>query len=218
MTEREESIYDVRGAQEILRLACAARRRMDYFTREDLIRAAAELDVSAENVLQAEQFVKERQSELDDRAEFRRAKVRETAKSFGIGVPLVLLIILGHGYSMISHVFGAVKGMMKGLGAIFFSKSTRHELEFQGWRNKRFYLAEYGSTEPEVMLTFYFKDKACADYDALIGWLVQTNGIEPVEAAKAVRIYSQKHPKRVIRDVRPVAGSTSARQTVQTDA
>jgi hypothetical protein len=137
--------YDESEAQEILRLAGVARRRLDFYSREDLVRAAAELDIPEEAIIRAEQLVKERQSEFDDRSEFRRAKVRELSKSIGIGGPLVLLFVFGHALTFFGNFFSIGKGFLKPLGAVFFSKSTQSELDFQDWRSKRFTRAHYGT-------------------------------------------------------------------------
>ena len=202
MNEIEEIRFDQHATQEILRLAGEARKRMDLFTADDLVRAAAEIDIPASAIHQAEQIVRERQSELDDRGEFRRVKVRETWKFFGIGVPVIAILVLAHSISLFNHVFSILKGFMKGLSGLFFAKSTGHEMEFQTWRNKRFYLAEYGSSEPAGMLSYYFKEKDVEDRDALIDWLVVGNGVDPTEATKAVQAYEIEFPIKVVRNVK----------------
>lgn len=186
MIAHELEVCDEAAAQEILRLAGSSRRQMDFFTTSDLIRAAAELEIPASAVQQAEQLVRERQSELDDRDEYRRAKIKDVCKSTAICVPVLLILIFGHGFSFVGHMFGAFKGMVKGLGAVFFARSTRHELEFQSWRNKRFYQAEYGTEDAQVILACYFRDRETEDYDVLVDWLVTVNGFELDAAESAV--------------------------------
>jgi len=140
----EPQLLNISETQEILRLAGIARRRMDFFSTDDLIRAAAEMNVPEAAIREAEQLVKERQSEADDRAEFRRAKILELAKAIGVGVPVILFVIWGHAIFFVSKFGSAASSFLKPLGAILFSRSTRHELEFREWRSRRFYRAEYG--------------------------------------------------------------------------
>lgn len=130
--------YDGSEVQEILRLAQVARRRLDYFTREDMIRAAAELDVPESAVIEAEQLVRERQSEIDDRAEYRRGQARELTKGVCIGIPVLSIIVFGHAFHYFGNVFSLGTSILKPLGGLLFSRSTQHELDFQTWRNKRY--------------------------------------------------------------------------------
>ncbi len=130
--------YSEREVQEILRLAGVARRKMDYFTREDMVRAAAEIGVPESAVIEAEQLVRERQSEADDRAEYRRKQGAELAKGLALGVPFLAVIIFGHAIHFFGNFFSIGKGVLKPLGGVLFSRSTQHELDFQDWRNKRY--------------------------------------------------------------------------------
>lgn len=137
---REENLQSYGGEeiQEILRLAGVARRKMDYFSREDMVRAAAEMDVPESAIIEAEQLVRERQSEADDRAEYRRNQARELTKGICIGVPVLTIIIFGHAFHLVGNFFSFGKLILKPLGGLFFSRSTQHELDFHDWRNKRY--------------------------------------------------------------------------------
>jgi hypothetical protein len=197
MTDLEELLYDGHATQEILRLAGESRKRLDFLSHDDLVRAAAEMDVPEEAISQAEQLVRERQSEADDRAEFRRAKIRETCMHIAIGVPVLSVVLLGHSFAMFNQVFSMLKGMMKGLSGIFFAKSTGHELEFQGWRNKRFYLAEYGSVDPAVIVSRYPWSDQREAFKNVFDWLVESNGIDAPAAVLAIQAYARKTPGKI---------------------
>lgn len=200
MTLHTDTGIEVGSAMEILRLAAEARKRMDFFTRDDLIRAASEMQVPAENVLRAEKLVLERQSEEDDRAEYRRLQMRQIMKWTGIGIPMLVLFCLLHTFSMIQHLFSAFKGIVKGTGALFFSKSTGHELDFQTWRNRRYFTAEYGGPEVKDVLESYFKGKCFEHRSTLISWLADTALVEIDEASRAVDKYAAEHPLMVRTD------------------
>jgi hypothetical protein len=190
-------VYDESAAREILRLAGEARRRMDFFAREDLVRAASEMDVPEESILQAEVLVRERQSEMDDRAEFMRGKVKEARVAIPVGIVLVAGLIISHSFSFVGHFFSIGKGFIKGFGALWFSGATRHEMEFQEWRNKRYYKALYGSDTAFGCLNWYFKERKKESAAILVEWLVEENGFTPVEAKRAITEYSNSFLGRV---------------------
>lgn len=211
LSELRFETYDESAAQEILRLAGSGRRRLDYFTSADLIRAAAELDIPESIVLEAEQLVKERQTEQEDREEYRRAKLRELSKFLFVGLPLVILVVALHGISLITQAFGALKGLLKGASAVLFSRSTKHELEFHSWRNDRFYKAEYGYSSTAAMLGCYFKERRIEERDVLVDWLIKVNGIDPSEAERAVDHHAEHFPKQVLQRKPTGASEPSSR-------
>ena len=214
MSPLEQTTYDGRATEEILRLVRAS-RRMDYFTREDLVRAAAEIGVPESQVIEAERFVRERQSELDDRAEYRRARWTDIGKGLLIGVPIIILVCFLHVFAFVGQALGAMKGAAKGIGAIFFAKSTRHEVEFQAWRNKRFYMTEYGSDDPSTMLAKYFVKHDTERRSVLMSWLMEVNGIDEHTAYITVARFANSHRGRVVEDPKPVERSMTAALPVQ---
>ena len=199
MIEQELESIGIADAEEILRLAGQARKRMDMFSREDLIRAAAEMDVSAEAVITAEQFVREKLAELDDRVEFRRKQVKQSWTYIGIGVPVVALMVTGHFFNFFNQAFGILKGMMKGLSGLLFHRATGHEMEFQTWRNERYFKVRYGASKPEEMVVNYMKDGAATEYADLMDWLVEDCAFDPTIAAIAINRYRSNFPSRVPR-------------------
>jgi hypothetical protein len=195
MNELEQTVLDINQAQEILRLAAGSRRRMDTFSTDDLVRAAAELDIAPEHVHHAEQIVREMQSELDDRAEFRRAKAKETMIAWLTLVPVALIVVGVHAFGVMAQVFSGLKGGVKGLSGLFFSKATSHELAFQEWRNKRYYIAEFGSTDAGVILSHYTENRLMVTYGDAFEWLVDRNGIEPSAAIIAIDKWAKRNPQ-----------------------
>jgi hypothetical protein len=200
MIQSGDILLDTTSAVEILRLAAQARNRMDFFTCEDLIRAGAEIDVPAEDIISAQRLVRERQSESDDRAEYRRLQMLQALKWAAISIPMLTLLCVLHTFSFLQHALSALKGLAKGTGALCFAKSTGHEIDFQTWRNRRFFTAEYGGPEPKDILASYFKGKCFEHRSVLISWLADTALIELDEASKAVDEYAVEHPLMVRTD------------------
>ena len=195
-----DTFYDELAAQEIIRLAGEARRRMDFFSPDDLVRAAAELEIGPEFISAAEQLVRERQSELDDRAEFRRKQMRETTLHVCIAVPVVSIILFAHSFAVVNQLFSVLKGAMKGLSALFFSKATGHEVEFQEWRNQRLHKVKYGSTKPIEILEYHMSQRTGVRYSELYEWMVDQNCIAPITAVTVIEQFDKKHPDRIIHD------------------
>lgn len=191
--------YDINAAQEILRLAGEARLRMDRFCIDDLVRAAGELDIPESAVLEAEQLVKENLSEADDRAEFRRAKRKETFVHFLMFTPILFLLLVGHFFAhsfsgVAANAVGTLKTFLNSLTAVVFGRATQHEIEFRQWRSKRMHVAEYGATNPAEIVRWYFLRHPRAPSSEVVRWLSEENGVAKVDAQKAVSDYKKFHP------------------------
>jgi len=203
MSSHQELVDDV-AAQEILRLAGEASQQMDSFSRENLVRAAAELDIDESWITEAITIVRDRQSEIDDREEFRRAQLKQTWFHLLLAVPVIIVFVLCHTVSIVAQAMSSFNGGIKGVTALFFAKSTGSELDFQEWRNKRFYKVEYGADDAPSMIAFYMRGKKTAEFDGVADFLTETNAIGVFDALYAIENYSNMHPKRILNRVASV--------------
>ena len=111
---------------------------------------------------------------------------------------MLLVMFVTDGMLLFTEGLGALHGVVKGFGALMFGRATAYEIEFQTWRNRRFYKAEYGTEEPSAMLALHLDRKGSATRPELASWLVQVNGIDPDTAKGRVDNLAKTSPHLVL--------------------
>lgn len=199
-------MYSDEESREILRLAGHGRSADGALTRSDLIRAAAEVGVSAEWVVQAEKLIREQQTDAADRQEFRRYRVRSIFSDLLFVAGLVFVLYRTTGDFMIWTFLGVITAAVRSALELLIGQTTASEQKFEEWKIARLAKAAFFSREgDDPFLEVVVAGRKRVKRNDLMDWLIYIRKVEYNKAVEMIDRFAIDHP-----DVEIVGGPTSS--------